>query len=157
MTSEDGILSAAPGLQSLMTDLVLPTKHWTIQNKLSCDVLIYKPSDHSSLVTHCVRIKHDLTWTLSVHGVEVCAQKCDLLICIPKHLCQRSLVNLLNLLDSFKVCPGHPDKIWLKQKKGDLCLRVGKIINAKVDCFSPVFFVVRSTLILFGFRLVRCS
>ena len=52
-------------------------------------------------------------------------------------------MNLLNLLDSFKVCPGHPDKMFVdmvEAKKGRLMSKSGQSINAKVDSFSPVFF-----------------
>ena len=130
--------STVSGFQSLLTNLVLPAKHWTIQNEVTSHVLVYILSDHSSSLvnTHCVRIKDDLTWTLLVHGIEVCAQKCGLL---SKYLCQYSLVEFLNLLDSLKVSPGHPDKEFVEMvesKKGRLTSKKGKRINAQFfACF----------------------
>ena len=143
LPSEDVTLPVS-GLQSLITNLVLPTKHWIIKNEVTPGAAIYKLSDNSSslVVTHCVRIKDDLTWTLSVHGVDVCAQKCGLLLSIPKYLCQHSLVEFLNLLDRLKVCPGHPDERFVEMveaKKGRLMSKSGKHSNATVDSFSPVF------------------
>ena len=53
-------------------------------------------------------------------------------------------MNFLNLLDSLKVCPGHSDKWFVDMfdaRIGRLISKSGKSINARVDLFSPVFFV----------------
>ncbi len=100
--------SASPlaiGLQSLIETIVLPDAHWVIQNQYK----VSREPSSSLVITHSVRIKEDLTWSLSVHGFPVDSLKCGLLSDIPESMCQSSLVKLLNLLDKCNVCPGNPD------------------------------------------------
>ena len=130
-----------------LTDSPLPSNQWIIQNHSPDNVIICKMSSqlssdrHSLSVTHCLTINSDFSWTLSVHGMKIDAHVCPLLSKISTKLSKKnSLQQLLSLLDSSMVCPGHPDEQFMemaKAKKGRLLSRDGKIV-AKVDNYSPV-------------------
>lgn len=52
-----------------------------------------------------------------------------------------SAMELLNLVDRLKVCPGHPEKKFIKfaeSRKGKLCNRAGDVF-AYIDHHSPVY------------------
>ncbi len=140
--------SASPlaiGLQSLIETIVLPDAQWVIQNQDMNNLIVYKVScepSSSLVIIHSVRIKEDLTWSLSVHGFLVDSLKCGLLSDIPESMCQSSLVKLLNLLDKCNVCPGNPDSGFVEMaeaKKGQLMSKDRRNVIARVDSFSPVF------------------
>ncbi len=135
----------AVGFQSLMRDFVLPDAHWAIQSQGMNNLALYKVSTEPSsslVITHSVRIKEDLTWSLSIHGFLVDSSRCRVLSGIPEHMCPSSLEKLLKLLDKCNVCPGNPDDRFVEMveaKKGQLMSKDGKTVTATVDSFSSVF------------------
>ena len=115
-----------------------------MQNHVPDHVTICKMSSqlssnqHSLIVTHCLVISSDLSWTLSVHEMKIDAHVCPLLNKISTK--KSSLQQLLPLLDNSMICPRHPDELFMetaKAKKGKLLSRDGKTI-ARVDDYSPV-------------------
>ncbi len=87
----DSVSPLAIDLQSLIETIVLPDAHWVFQNQDMNHLIVYKVSREPSsslVITHSVRIKEDLTWSLSVHGFLVDSLKCGLLSDIPESMCQ---------------------------------------------------------------------
>ena len=122
-------------LQTLVSSLNLPNQQWVIQqNEQSTAVCKISsqsgPSSHTLVVTHCIMIKSDLSWTVCVHGHPFDKDKCSALSTIPKKLSDRSIEALVSLLDKCHVCPGHPDKhlveMGLSKKRDSSCQKVGR-------------------------------
>ena len=131
-------------LQTLTSDLVLPSKQWIIQTQNPDRVGICKIScalQDTMVVTHSLVVTQDLSWTLTVHGKEVDPQTCSALSCTPSTLSIATLQTLLSTLDKAAVCPGHPDQQFLSMleaKKGKLSSRDGYTVVAYVDSHCPV-------------------
>ena len=129
-------------LETLTSDLVLPSKQWIIQTQNPDCVGICKISlQDTMVVTHSLVVTQDLSWTLTVHGKKVDPQTCSALSCTPSTLSTATLQTLLSILDTAAVCPGHPDQQFLSMleaKKGKLSSRDGCTVVAYVDSYCPV-------------------
>jgi hypothetical protein len=165
--------SSQSPIQTLASTLKLPNQQWVIQqNELSTAVCKISsrtgPSSHTLVVTHCIMIKSDLSWTLSVHGHPLDKHKCSALSTIPSKLSGCSLEALVSLLDKCQVCPGHPDKHLVEMglsKKGQFLLKSGKV-SGSVDTYAKVYLngneydtTVRSTnceMIVQGTKCAAC-
>ena len=100
-------------LQALHEVLTLPPC-WILQAAESGDKLqIYKlhsnpySSKQSLVVTHCLTVLSDLTWSHCVHSHTVIAMNCSILTGIPEHLTAETISAFVKLLDTLKVCPGN--------------------------------------------------
>lgn len=131
----------------MLSDLNMP-RQWVIQNQKEDAVSICKissqpnPSTGSLVITHCIVINSDLTWTVSVHGHQLDASKCSVLSKVPSTLSTDSLQSFVHTLSQYQVCPGHPDAQFVRMveaKKGKLVSKDGKSIAAMVDDFSTVY------------------
>ena len=160
-------------LQTLVSSLNLPNQQWVIQQSEQstavCKISSQSgPSSHTLVITHCVMIKSDLSWTVSVHGHPFDKDKCSALSTIPKKLSDRSLEALVSLLDKCHVCSGHPDKHLVEMglsKKGQFLSKSGKV-SGRVDNYSKVYLngcefdtTVRSTnceMIVQGTKCAAC-
>ena len=108
--------------------MLLPSQLWCLRKKESLDgIMIYKASEQASpalvplKITHCITIKGDLSWGLSIHGYLVNKNRCRLLSEFLDHLTQATLHKLLSFVEKCKVCPSYPDLKfvkWLKKGKG---------------------------------------
>ena len=70
-------------LINLISNVLLPSQLWCLRKKESLDGMIYKASEQSAAlvplkITHCITIKGDLTWALSVPGYLVNKKRCRL-------------------------------------------------------------------------------
>ena len=126
--------------------LDLPSTQWVVQNHSPTNIIICKMSSllssgrQSVTVTHCLTINNDLSWTLSVHGMNVDSRVCPLLRKISTKVNKDSLQQLLYLLENSTVCPGHPDEQFIemaKAKKGKLQSKDGTTV-ARLDDYSDV-------------------
>ena len=165
---------ALVSLGNLISNVLLPSQLWCLRKKESLDgIMIYKASEQASpalvplKITHCITIKGDLSWELSIHGYLVNKNRCRLLSEFPDRLTQSTLHKLLSFVEKCKVCPGHPDLKFVKmvkERKGVL-LSQAQTIAAQVDDYSPVFFqgesfmsTVRiSTCELLNAKAIRCA
>ena len=165
---------ALVSLGNLISNVLLPSQLWCLRKKESLDgIMIYKASEQASpalvplKITHCITIKGDLSWELSIHGYLVNKNRCRLLSEFPDCLTQSTLHKLLSFVEKCKVCPGHPDLKFVKmvkERKGVL-LSQAQTIAAQVDDYSPVFFqgesfmsTVRiSTCELLNAKAIRCA
>ena len=66
---------ALVSLGNLISNVLLPSQLWCLRKKESLDgIMIYKASEQASpalvplKITHCITIKGDLSWELSIHG-----------------------------------------------------------------------------------------
>ena len=57
-------------------------------------------------VTHCIIVKKDLTWQVSIHG-HIASNDCASFSTIPQHLILVAIQLLLTVLDTALVCVGH--------------------------------------------------
>ncbi len=97
-------------LESIKRSLCLPRM---IQKadpyvKLQIYKLTSTPST-SLVVTHCLTISSDLSWSLFVQNQEITSDKCPLLFGIPDHLTSESATSFLKVIDKLEVCAGQPD------------------------------------------------
>ena len=134
-------------LTYVLGDINLPSSQWIVQGQDRDYIAVCKVSDQpclstqSIVVTHCIIIKDDMSWSLSVHGSNVNVQKCGVLSNMPRKMCSSSLQQLVSLLDICTVCPGHPDQKFIQMvesKKGRLMAKNGLDVVTRVDGFSPV-------------------
>ena len=126
--------------------MILPSQwiHHTTQE--SCTIQVCKLSSMMSsssqpIVTHCLTVNNDFTWTAHVHGHHVDGKKSQVLANFSEKLDPQSLNALLTQLDRCTVCPGHPDKHlveMLSSMKGKLTSRHGDGIVASLDSYAPV-------------------
>ena len=132
--------------QSLVASVKLPNSKWVVQDPVLESVAICKLSEglstasQSLLVTHCIVIKDDLSWSVSVHGAQVDASNCGLLSKRPPKMHMQYLQSLVSLLDTCATCPGHPDSQFVdmvEAKKGQLMSKDSKCVS-KLDDFAPV-------------------
>ena len=84
-----------------------------------CQHILFKTqeqcsSKHAVTISHSLKVTSDLSWSLTVHGQIV---ECPALVGDPERLTITSLLRLLHKIDSFKVCPGHPDKQFVQMAK----------------------------------------
>ena len=133
--------------QVLLSGIQLPSDRWVIQDNNNDRIAICKLSDHLSeatqslMVTHCLIVKSDLCWTLTVHGLQISTDKCSVLSLSPTRVCTSSLQALISLLDSCVVCLGHPDEHFIQMaesKKGVLMSHDRKHVIARVYDFASL-------------------
>ena len=118
-----------PCLQDIYSDLPTLPAGWTDQTTTPpldtiqlCKVSRAPcTSTQPMVVTHCLTINCDLTWQVNVHGHSLTLTPRSPLSSVPKKLSTESVAALISLLDTCKVCPGHPDEQYkdlVKAKKG---------------------------------------
>lgn len=137
-------------LNELMQSITLPP-HWTINTTtargnavINIGKVVSIPPDitlptstQPLIVTHCITVQSDLSWTAFVHGH--CVK--DQLSFVPKQLNHDTLISLVTKLDNYNVCPGHPDKHFvqmLSSRGGEISSRHGNNNVASLDTFAPV-------------------
>ena len=119
-------------------------------------------------VTHCILVKKDLTWQVSIHG-HIASNDCAPFSTIPQHLTLVAIQLLLTVLDTALVCAGHPDEHLVemaKVKKGTLLSKNGKEVHAALDSTAAVYLngvtyteTIRSTscqLLVYGSKCTSC-
>ena len=101
--------------------------------------IIYKVQEQSSstqplIISHSLTVKSDLSWSLSIYGQPVSSQ-CSALAESPDNFNCRELCNFLHKLDSLTICPGHPDKHFVKMvaTKGGNILSPSGGVSAYLD------------------------
>lgn len=133
-------------LQSVVSKVRLPNASWINQSSAVDHVAICKVSNQpctsrqTLVITFCIIIRNDLSWSLSVHGhqINLEQQVYGFLSNIPAVFNEESLQELLLLLDRCSVCPGNPDDqyiLMVESKKGKLMSRDRKTVIASVDDF----------------------
>ena len=119
ISSLQDIYSSLPSLPAGWTDQTTTPPLDTIQ---LCKVSP-APCTHSKpvVVKCCLTINNDLTWQVNVHGHNVTPTAQSPLSSVPDKLSTDSVAALIKLLDTCRVCPGHPDEQYedlAKTKKG---------------------------------------
>ena len=115
-------------------------------------------TSQSTIISLCLEIKSNLTWSRFVHNRQV-DENCAALSSVPKCLDVTSLSRLLSLLETMPVCPGHPDTHFLEMvdaKKWKQCGQSGNVV-AYTDNYASVHLMVNSILKLFGQLPAICS
>ena len=125
----------------------LPSQLWHFQADESqgvvrvCKIIASsRTTSQPAVISHCVEIKSNLTWSLFVHNHQVDSESCSALSSVPKCLDVTSLANLLCMLDKLPVCPGHPEKNFIDmvaEKKGQICGHSGSTV-AFIDSYALV-------------------
>ncbi|SMN01866.1 hypothetical protein SPONN_135 [uncultured Candidatus Thioglobus sp.] len=93
------------------------------------------------VLTHCLTINDDFTWSLYVHNHHVDHRTCSALSGISDTLDLISLTQLLALIDNLNICIGHTDShlvSMVSAKKGRILSGNGKVV-ASVDSYASVF------------------
>ena len=83
------------------------------------------------MVTCCLTINSDLTWQAHVHGQTVKPSARSPLSSVPEKFSTVSVAALLKLLDTCRICPGHPDEQYedlAKGKKGRFLSPQGELV-----------------------------
>lgn len=91
------------------------------------------------VISHSLIVNPDLSWKLFVQGHNVEKTNQQLAI-IPDHLDSTSLQLLISTLDSTKICPGHPDPVYVemaRNRKGVFKGQNGQI-RATLEISHPV-------------------
>ena len=99
-----------------------------------------KSTNQPAVISHCLEINSNLTWSLFVHNRRVDNENCSALSSVPKCLDVTSLTRLLCMLEKMPVCPGHPEEQFLEMvaaRKGRICGRSGDTV-AFIDSYSLV-------------------
>ena len=156
MFIEDKSLEQQPvctEIQSLYQLLTIPST-WTLTSSQQpteiclCKISTQAISNEATgsrqppIISHCLTIHADLTWTLYVHNHEVNHHNCSSLQSTPRTLDSESLMKFLQLLDRLYVCCGQPDSHFVSMinaKKGKIISHDGKI-TASIDQHAPVSF-----------------
>ncbi len=138
-------------LEAIKRSLCLPSQSWMIQKgNPDIKLQIYKVTSTPStskqplVVTHCLTISDDLSWSLFVHNQELTSVKCPLLFGIPDRLTSESATSFLKVLDKLKVYAlDNPiSNLWtLSNPKRVVCLRI-----IKVRLFHMLMIMPRSPL-----------
>ena len=82
------------------------------------------------MITHCLKINRELSWSLFVNKHHVDPSKCGALKSSPRGLTAETLSLLLTKLDGLSICAGQPDVHFVKMvaaKKGRIISPDGKI------------------------------
>ena len=93
------------------------------------DFTLPTTSTQPLVVTHCITVRNDFSWTAFVHGHCVSDSVSPILSSIPKQLNRDSLISLIVKLDNCNVCPGHTDNRFVDM----LISRGGKITSCHGD------------------------
>lgn len=164
------VLGCQTLLQSTLSKVRLPNASWINQASGLDHVAICKVSDQPSssrqtldlVITFCVIVRNDLSWSLSVHGhqIDLEQQSNRFLSNVPMILSEESLQELLLLLDRCSVCPGNPDNqyiLMVEAMKGKLMSLDRKTIIASVDDFFEKTIRVSNCELLLTASIVRCK
>ena len=122
----------------LLTDLCGRTD----KSSLPANVLLVKIKDTSStcpIITHSLRVEGDLSWSLTVHGVQVGSSSCSALSSIPSNLNTESFHLILSTIDHASGCPGHPDNQLItifNAKKRSCSVKIS--VASYHDTYAPV-------------------
>ena len=123
-----------PAIESFHQQLCVPQSWTDISNhplkKIRLCHFIHYPSGNGQpvVISHCIIVHEDFTWSLYVHNHEIELPNCKALRCTPQILTPHSLQSLLSQIESLHVCVGQPDSHFvsmLKTKKG------GKVLSSK--------------------------
>ena len=146
--SPDSVVGCQTQVQSVVSRVSLPSDSWIYQIHLD-HAAICKVSEQpcvsrqTLVITFCVIIRNDMSWSLSVHGHQIDLQQesYDFLCNVPKYLHEQSLQELVSLLDKCSVCPGNYDEhyvLMVESMKGRLMSKNRKTVIASIDDFCPV-------------------
>ena len=134
-------------LVALQRSLSLPNSSWMdvsgqpLTSVCLCKVsTVPTVSTQPIVITHCLTVHEDLSWSLYVHNRQVQPQICPALQSVPQILTSDSLNNLLQLLDRLHVCCGQPDSHFISMvnaKKGKIISSNGNVA-ASMDQYAPV-------------------
>lgn len=131
-------------IQSLHQSLTLPGDTWMdVSTQPLTSICLCKVSDIPSgskqpiVITHCLTVNGDLTWSLYVHNHHLNQQNCTALQSIPQTLSLDALNDLLQRLDHLHVCCGQHFVSMVNAKKGKKISSDGKV-TASVDQYAPV-------------------
>ena len=96
-----------------MREQALPEGWVEVQDSATDDSLVYAKMEVrlplSANATLLVRIREDLRWDVSCHGILVEDAQCPVLESFPKKLTTTSAVlDLLHLLQTYMICQGSP-------------------------------------------------
>ena len=136
-----------PAIEVFHQSITLPSPSWMdvsaspVQSITLCKVSnVPTVSTQPVIISHCLKIESDLTWTLFVHNHKLVKEKCSSLEAFPGTLSSESLRDLLLILDQLHVCCGQPDTHFVSMvnaKKGKILSSDGKVA-AIVDSYAPV-------------------
>lgn len=139
--------STSSELVALKKSLSLPSNSWMdVSGESATSICLCKVSalptvsTQPIVITHCLTVNDDLTWSLYVHNRQIQPQNCQALQTVPQSLTTDSLNNLLKLLDHLHVCCGQPDSHFISMitaKKGKIISSDGKVA-ANIDQYAPV-------------------
>ncbi len=92
------------------------------------------------VVTHCIIVYPDFSWEVFVYGHKVVPSPTNPLSSIPQAVNEQSLVHLISVLDTARICPGNPDSgfIELREKHKGKFLTSGGEIKASVESGFPI-------------------
>ena len=121
-----------------MNELVQLPDSWSSQ--VSNELRYYKVHDipctskQPLVISHCLTVCSDRLWSLFVYNQPVNVEKCSALKSMPSTLDTKHLQRLINLVDSLKICAGHPDDHLVSMCRN----RKGKLLSAKGDVMAVV-------------------
>ena len=118
-----------------------PDSQWIDRSILPDKLVLCKlrVCDDSPIVTHCIVVYNNLSWTVTVNNKNV-PGNCLKLSSIPPKISMEAFKSLLLLVETCSVCPGHPDEhlvALLESKKGKLLSKDGKEV-ASIDTYSVI-------------------
>ena len=127
--------------EHLKANVTLPSS-WSRDNSDSTKMNFCKivHSEQSTslqpVISCCLSVNADLTWSLYVHGKRVCKEECKALQPFPSILDVSSIDSLLLTLNSLQVCAGHPEPRFValcESKQGAIRSHTGSITAYKDD------------------------
>ena len=144
--SQDQSRDCMPSLSTLheLNQLIRLPASWSSQ--VGDDIRYYKvysvpcTSRQPLVISHCLTVHNNRSWSLFVFNQPVNAQTCNALKSIPSVVSAEHLQELINLVDRLKVCAGHPDNHLVdmcRNKKGKFLSAKGDVV-AVVDEYAPV-------------------
>ena len=103
-------------------------------------IVIASSSSQPLVITHCLSIECDCTWTVHVHGKQVFRNHCVPLESFPSTLVTSAANNLISLIDSLQVCTGNPDAryITMCHSRNDQIEAADGTVKAIEDNYYPV-------------------
>ena len=89
------------------------------------------------MVTHCLIVHTDLTWSLYVHNHDLTQENCSQLKTLPKGLSVESLNFLLQQLERLHVCSSQPDSHFVSMvnaRRGKILSHDGRVVAYTDNC-----------------------
>ena len=131
------LLCQVGGLELLLSNITVPNSCWSNQSSPSqlrlCKIQSqpHTSSVEDPLSVHVsLLVNEDLSWTVFVQGKQVEQSNTPLLSTIPANLDGSSCTQLLTLLDTALLCPGHPDPRYMEMaehRKGTFIGQDGRV------------------------------